>query len=64
MGKIPDACLILGAAVLWYILIFTNLYGPFDTYWDAYGVAFLLLGLGLVGKLVLGIAWLIGKVRA
>jgi hypothetical protein len=63
MRGVIDACLVIGAAVLWYIGIWTLVMDPFESYWVAFGTGYILLGVGLIGKTILGIAWVARKMR-
>jgi hypothetical protein len=63
VARVPDWCLVTGAGVLWYIFLWSYVKGPFDDYWTAYGVAFTLLGVGLIGKVILGLVWLVRFVK-
>lgn len=63
MGRVPDALLVVGAATIWYVLAWTWFSGPFATYGEASLVGVLLLGLGLIGKVIQGVAWIARRMK-
>lgn len=64
MDKLPDICLVTGAAVRWYLYLWVAVNGyHFDDYWKAYTISMLLLGIGLVGKLIQGVVWITRRMK-
>lgn len=64
MREVSDWSLTVGALMLWGIFLWAYA-GSLDSfvYWRLYGIAMLLLGMGVVTRVVLGVAWAYRKIQ-